>query len=39
VVDDIIDPAETRASVARGLAMLRDKRKPAPGRKHGNLPI
>jgi len=39
LVDDIIDPAETRASVARGLAMLRDKRKPAPGRKHGNLPI
>ncbi|WP_425426478.1 acyl-CoA carboxylase subunit beta [Amycolatopsis australiensis] len=39
LVDDIIDPAETRAAVARGLAMLRDKRKPAPGRKHGNLPI
>ena len=28
LVDDIIDPAETRAAVARGLAMLRDKRKP-----------
>ena len=39
LVDDVIDPAETRAAVARGLAMLRDKRKPAPGRKHGNLPI
>jgi len=39
LVDDIIDPAETRAAVARGLEMLRDKRKPAPDRKHGNLPI
>jgi acetyl-CoA carboxylase carboxyltransferase component len=39
LVDDIIDPAETRAALARGLAMLRDKRKPAPARKHGNLPI
>ncbi|MFI7639283.1 acyl-CoA carboxylase subunit beta [Nonomuraea sp. NPDC049400] len=39
LVDDVIDPAETRAAVARGLAMLRDKRKhPAP-RKHGNVPL
>jgi acetyl-CoA carboxylase carboxyltransferase component len=39
LVDDIIDPAETRAALARGLAMLQDKRKPGPGRKHGNQPI
>ena len=39
LVDDIIDPAGTRAAIARGLAMLQDKRKPGPGRKHGNLPI
>ncbi|MEU5262344.1 acyl-CoA carboxylase subunit beta [Amycolatopsis sp. NPDC021455] len=39
LVDDIIDPADTRAAVARGLAMLRDKRKPGPARKHGNQPI
>ncbi|MCR6483521.1 acyl-CoA carboxylase subunit beta [Amycolatopsis sp. OK19-0408] len=39
LVDDIIDPAETRAAVARGLAMLQDKRKPGPVRKHGNQPI
>ncbi|MFE5502762.1 acyl-CoA carboxylase subunit beta [Amycolatopsis japonica] len=38
LVDDVIDPARTRASVARGLAMLRDKRKPSPQRKHGNIP-
>lgn len=39
LVDDIIDPADTRSAVARGLAMLRDKRKAGPKRKHGNIPI
>lgn len=38
LVDDVIDPAETRAAVARGLAMLRDKRAERPRRKHGNPP-
>jgi acetyl-CoA carboxylase carboxyltransferase component len=36
LVDDVIDPAETRIAVARGPAMLRTKRKQAPRRKHGN---
>jgi acetyl-CoA carboxylase carboxyltransferase component len=39
LVDDVIDPVETRAAVARGLAMLRDKRKQTPQRKHGNVPL
>jgi acetyl-CoA carboxylase carboxyltransferase component len=39
LVDDVIDPAETRAAVARGLAMLRNKRKLPPQRKHGNVPL
>jgi acetyl-CoA carboxylase carboxyltransferase component len=39
LVDDLIDPAQTRAAVARGLAMLRTKRKAAPPRKHGNIPL
>src|SRR5690606_35822002 len=39
LVDEVIDPVETRAAVARGLAMLRDKRKQAVPRKHGNLPL
>jgi acetyl-CoA carboxylase carboxyltransferase component len=39
LVDDIIDPADTRAAIARGLAMLADKRKAGPRRKHGNHPI
>ncbi|GAA2597205.1 acyl-CoA carboxylase subunit beta [Actinomadura fulvescens] len=39
LVDDVIDPARTRSVVARGLEMLREKRKPAPRRKHGNTPL
>ncbi len=39
LVDDVIDPTQTRSAVARGLAMLRDKRKRAPQRKHGNVPL
>jgi acetyl-CoA carboxylase carboxyltransferase component len=39
LVDDIIDPADTRAALSRGLAMLRDKRRTAAPRKHTNLPI
>jgi acetyl-CoA carboxylase carboxyltransferase component len=39
LVDDVIDPADTRAAVARGLAMLRDKRTRPAARKHGNVPL
>jgi acetyl-CoA carboxylase carboxyltransferase component len=39
LVDDVIDPAQTRAAVARGLAMLRNKRDLPPPRKHGNHPL
>jgi acetyl-CoA carboxylase carboxyltransferase component len=39
LVHDVIDPAETRSTVARSLAMLRAKRASVPARKHGNPPI
>jgi acetyl-CoA carboxylase carboxyltransferase component len=39
LVDDVIDPVQTRAAVARGLAMLRTKRRSSPQRKHGNIPL
>jgi len=39
LVDQVIDPAQTRSAIAGGLAMLRDKRKTAPQRKHGNVPL
>ncbi len=38
LVDDVIDPVQTRAAVAQGLAMLSTKRTPTPLRKHGNMP-
>ncbi len=38
LVDDVIDPAHTRAVLAAGLAMLRTKSVPLPHRKHGNQP-
>jgi len=39
LVDDVIDPEDTRSAVARGLAMLHGKRTALPHRKHGNQPI
>jgi methylmalonyl-CoA decarboxylase subunit alpha len=38
-VDDVIDPADTRAAIARGLEISRDKRVTRPARKHGVLPV
>jgi acetyl-CoA carboxylase carboxyltransferase component len=38
-VDDVIDPAETRAVLCRALGMLRTKQEKLPQRKHGNVPL
>jgi acetyl-CoA carboxylase carboxyltransferase component len=38
-VDDVIDPADTRVLLVKGLAMLRSKREELPRRKHGNVPL
>jgi acetyl-CoA carboxylase carboxyltransferase component len=38
-VDDVIDPAETRAKVIAGFELLRSKREELPKRKHGNVPL
>ncbi|OOC01399.1 acyl-CoA carboxylase subunit beta [Amycolatopsis azurea] len=38
LVDDVIDPAETRPRLIAALAMLRAKHVPVPTRKHGNHP-
>jgi len=38
-VDDVIDPADTRPTLIKGLAMLRSKRVPPRSRKHGNVPL
>ncbi|MEV7010575.1 acyl-CoA carboxylase subunit beta [Streptosporangium sp. NPDC051022] len=39
LVDDVIDPRETRATLARSLAVLRAKSSTLPQRKHGNPPM
>ncbi|WP_447002598.1 acyl-CoA carboxylase subunit beta [Saccharothrix isguenensis] len=38
LVDDVIDPARTRAALVDALAMLRGKHSTLPARKHGNPP-
>ena len=38
LVDDVIDPAETRFMLIKSLAMLHAKHRPLPSRKHGNQP-
>ncbi|HEX2706187.1 MAG TPA: acyl-CoA carboxylase subunit beta [Candidatus Lustribacter sp.] len=39
LVDDVIDPADTRRILIEAFALLRDKRTSAPTRKHGNIPL
>ncbi len=38
-LDDVIDPADTRAKLIAGLEMLRTKHEERPPRKHGNVPL
>lgn len=39
LVDCIIEPSETRARIINGLTMLKNKKRPKPFRKHGNIPL
>jgi acetyl-CoA carboxylase carboxyltransferase component len=39
MVDDVIDPRDTRKLLIQSLALLRSKRQPLPDRKHGNIPL
>jgi acetyl-CoA carboxylase carboxyltransferase component len=39
MVDDVIDPGETRMMLIDSLNMLRSKRASSPNRKHGNIPL
>jgi acetyl-CoA carboxylase carboxyltransferase component len=38
-VDEIIEPARTRAKLIAGLRVLENKRDYIPPRKHGNIPL
>jgi propionyl-CoA carboxylase beta chain len=39
MVDDVIEPRETRPRVVQALEMLRNKRESMPPKKHGNIPL
>jgi len=39
MIDDVIDPAETRRVIVKGLVQARDKKIDRPWRKHGNIPV
>jgi propionyl-CoA carboxylase beta chain len=39
LVDDVIEPRETRPRVIRAMQMLRNKRETLPPKKHGNIPL
>jgi acetyl-CoA carboxylase carboxyltransferase component len=39
IIDEIIDPAMTRAKVIAALASLRNKKEFRPSKKHGNVQL
>jgi propionyl-CoA carboxylase beta chain len=39
MVDDVIDPRETRIKLIQALDMLRTKKEVRPAKKHGNIPL
>ncbi|WP_040392588.1 acyl-CoA carboxylase subunit beta [Effusibacillus pohliae] len=39
MVDDVIDPRETRRKLKEALHILRNKRETRPPKKHGNIPL
>ena len=39
MVDDVIDPRDTRKYLRSALEMLRNKKKENPKKKHGNIPL
>jgi propionyl-CoA carboxylase beta chain len=39
MVDDVIDPRETRIKLVQALDMMRNKQETRPKKKHGNIPL
>jgi len=39
MIDDVIDPAETRRVIVQGLIQAKDKKVERAWRKHGNIPV
>ncbi|MDV7402637.1 carboxyl transferase domain-containing protein, partial [Arthrospira platensis SPKY1] len=38
-VDEVIDPRDTRRKLIKGFAMLENKKRELPKKKHGNIPL
>ena len=39
MIDDVIEPGQTRLKVIRALKMLANKRENIPPKKHGSIPL
>jgi len=39
LIDDVIDPTDTRPKIVRALEMLENKRETLPPKKHGSIPL
>ena len=39
MIDDVIDPRETRPTIIRGLEMAENKKVERPWRRHGVIPV
>jgi acetyl-CoA carboxylase carboxyltransferase component len=39
LIDDVIDPADTRPKIVHALEMLENKRETLPPKKHGSIPL
>ena len=39
MIDDVIDPRDTRKSLSQALEMLYNKKEDRPKKKHGNIPL
>jgi acetyl-CoA carboxylase carboxyltransferase component len=39
LVDSVIKPRETRPQLIKALMMLKNKRRPEPNKRHGNIPL
>lgn len=39
LLDAVIEPRETRIRLIQALRMLKNKQRPRPGRRHGNIPL
>jgi propionyl-CoA carboxylase beta chain len=39
LVDSVIKPRETRPQLIKALRMLKNKHRPMPDKRHGNIPL